>query len=72
MKGTYIREPDGANLLRYSRELWNDPTMGLRSSPESFRIVHSHEWDEDVKNEAQYLAPGEWLVIDGPLTIVGG
>lgn len=75
MNGTYIREPDGANLLRYSASLYaDDPMSAFRRYPEEFSVVlpEGNEWDKDVENEAQYLVPGEWLAIDGPLMVIGG
>lgn len=76
MDGTYIREPDGANLLRYSPHRYRDAASALRSrvSGDDFTIVYpdTPAWDMDVENEAQYLVPGEWLIIDGPLMEIGG
>jgi hypothetical protein len=75
MDGTYIREPDGARLLRYSPHYWNDPATALRESGAAFTLVTGdHAEDFDVQNEAKYLSPGEWLRVDldGALLEIGG
>ncbi|MGH9928090.1 MAG: hypothetical protein ACREA9_02565 [Pyrinomonadaceae bacterium] len=74
MDGTYIREPNGANLLRWSPLIYNDAAIALRTHPRDFIVLHrgSDDWDMDAEREAQYLAPGEYIIFDGGLTIVGG
>lgn len=74
MDGTYIREPDGANLLRYSPHRYRDAAAALRKWPGDFERCYPGDraWDGDCENEAQYLAPGEWLAIDGPVVEIGG
>ena len=76
MDGTYIREPDGANLLLHSPHFYKDATYALRYGRDAgeWTVVHpdTPSWDADVENEAKYLVPGEWLTIDGPLMEIGG
>jgi hypothetical protein len=76
MDGTYIREPDGATRLLWSRHYFNDAAAALRLFPADFRpiVPGDAQWDFDCENEAQYLTPGEWLKVDlgGALLEIGG
>lgn len=70
MIGTYIREPDGATRLLFSPRVYFDATAAFRARPEEFHPADMNE--PFVQREAQHLTPGEWMVVDPPVTHVGG
>lgn len=72
--GTYVREPDGANLLMFSDRFWNDPTTGLRERRgEWIRAEYDlAQYGFLPHPEARHLTPGEWIAYDGTVMHVGG
>jgi len=71
--GTYVREMDGAKLLYYSWNTWNDPSVALtrHETGHEFKIV----WDDSERAQLYIamgmsnLEPGEWVEIMGGMVI---
>lgn len=69
-RGTYVREPDGAQLLYFSPVRWNAPVHGLQwwldgkttSSLSAWEIVRGAE--ALAVHRAYRLAPGEYVEED--------
>lgn len=68
--GTFVREPDGAQLLYYSQQLWNDGINALRHSHDEFVAVFFADREikpDRIPEEAIALAPGEFIRYHGAL-----
>lgn len=61
--GTYLREPDGANLLRYSPEFYPDAAAAHRARPAHFLPVSSETAQALAAAGYGQLWPGEYVEV---------